>query len=167
MRTHSIQEVIGNKEVEIRVDTRIKTDIKVQNNRPDLFVYDKKKGEITLIEVGITNQDLLQTVETEKNRKYDLLANELALLYKAKVKIVPIVMTWEGIVTNYHKKYLKELEITKNIQAYMQSRTLKKTLESVNFDFRRGVEEDIATEEMVTNTNNTESIESAVAITAC
>ena len=121
----------------------IKTDIKLPNNRPDLFVYDKKKGEITLIEVGITNQDLLQTVETEKHRKYDVLANELGLIYKVKVKIIPIVMTWEGIVTIYHKKYLKELGITKNIQAYMQSRTLKKTFESINLDFRRGTYENL------------------------
>ena len=48
-------------------------------------------------------------------RKYDLLANELALIHKAKVNIVPIVMTWDGIVTNYHRKYLKEIGITENI----------------------------------------------------
>ena len=144
MRSHSVQEIVGNEDVEIRVDTRIKTDIKVPNNRPDLFVYDKKNSETTLIEVGITNQDLLQTVETEKKRKYDLLASELTLIYRAKVKIILIVMTWDGIVTNYHSNYLKELGITTNIQAYMQSKVLKKTLESINFDFRRnGLEEDM------------------------
>ena len=57
----SLQKIIGNNEVEI------KTDIKLPNNRPELFIYDKKKEEITLIEVGITNQDILQTVESEKN----------------------------------------------------------------------------------------------------
>ena len=92
------------------------------NNRPDLFVYDKKKREITLIEVGVTNQDVLQTVESEKKRKYDLLANELALIHKAKVNIVPIVMTWDGIVTNYHRKYLKEIEITNSIHAIQSTK---------------------------------------------
>ena len=43
-------------------------------------MYDKKKREIILIEVGITNQDLLQTTESEKMRKYDLLANEFGTL---------------------------------------------------------------------------------------
>jgi hypothetical protein len=42
LRSHSVQEVVANENVEIRVDTRIKTDIKIQHNRPDLFVYDKK-----------------------------------------------------------------------------------------------------------------------------
>ena len=51
MRTHSIQETVANENVEIRVDTRIKTDIKVDKNRPDIFVLDKKKREITLIGV--------------------------------------------------------------------------------------------------------------------
>src|SRR5262245_55802984 len=100
VRTHSIQETVANKNAEIRVDTRIK----IQNNRTDLFVLDKRKNEILLVEVGITNLDLLQSVEVEKSRKYDLLANELSLIYKCKVRIIPYVMTWDGIVTTHHKR---------------------------------------------------------------
>ena len=36
--------------------------------RPDLFVYDKKRKEIALIEVGITNLDILTQVENEEIR---------------------------------------------------------------------------------------------------
>ncbi|TBT97257.1 hypothetical protein CWI37_2390p0010, partial [Hamiltosporidium tvaerminnensis] len=93
---------------------RIKTDVKIRNNRPDIFILDKKKNKITLIEVGITSQDSLQIVETEKLRKYDLLANELGLIYKCSVEIIPYVMTWDGIVTKYHKSHLKRLEIPMN-----------------------------------------------------
>ncbi|TBU11668.1 hypothetical protein CWI38_1091p0010, partial [Hamiltosporidium tvaerminnensis] len=75
IRSHSVQKILDNEYAEIRVDTRIKTDIKIRNNRPDIFILDKKKNKITLIEVGITFQDSLQIVETEKLRKYDLLAN--------------------------------------------------------------------------------------------
>ena len=57
IRSHSIQETVANVNAEIRVDTRIRTDIKVQNNRPDLFVLDKRRNEIMLIEVGVTNQE--------------------------------------------------------------------------------------------------------------
>jgi hypothetical protein len=80
MWTHSVQEVMTNERAEIRVDTRIKIDIKVQNNRPDLLVLDKRNNEITIIEVGITSQDQLQKVGAEKHRKYDLLAKELGIL---------------------------------------------------------------------------------------
>ncbi|KAF7678769.1 hypothetical protein TCON_2590 [Astathelohania contejeani] len=86
LRSHSIQEVMENERAEIRVDTRIRTDILIKNNRPDIFIYDKKENEIILVEVGITGQDNFQIVETEKKRKYDLFTNELGLLYKTKLK---------------------------------------------------------------------------------
>ncbi|TBU05584.1 hypothetical protein CWI39_0661p0010, partial [Hamiltosporidium magnivora] len=71
---------------------KIKTDVKIRNNRPDIFILDKKKNNITLIKVGITSLDSLQIVETEKLRKYDLLAHELGLIYKCSVEIIPYVM---------------------------------------------------------------------------
>lgn len=61
-KTHSVQEVVANDKIEIRVDIIIKTDINIQHDRPDIFLHDKKN--ITLIEIGITN--LLTQVENEK-----------------------------------------------------------------------------------------------------
>ena len=89
--------------------------------------------------MGITSQDQLQTVETEKKHKYDLLAGELGMLHKCTVEIIPYVMTWDGIVTKYHKKYVHKLGIQPNVEAYMQSRVIKRTLESVSFEARRGI----------------------------
>ena len=54
-------------------------------------------------------------------RKYDLIANELGLIYKCKTRIIPYVITWDGIVSVYHKKYMSELGITPSIEAYIQS----------------------------------------------
>ena len=73
-------------------------------------------------------------------RKYDLLANELSLIYKCKVKIIPYVMTWDGIVSTYHKKYTETIGIPYTTEAYIQTRVLKKTLESVSFERRRSYE---------------------------
>ncbi|TBU13328.1 hypothetical protein CWI38_0465p0010, partial [Hamiltosporidium tvaerminnensis] len=112
IRSHSVQEILDNEYAEIRVDTRIKTDVKIRNNRPDIFILDKNKNKITLIEVGITSQDSLQI---------------LGLIYKCGVEIFPYVMTWDGIVTKYHKSHLKRLEIPMNVEAYIQSIVLKKT----------------------------------------
>ena len=128
---------MANKNVEIRVDTRLRTGIKIQANRPDIFVLDKKRREIILIEVGITSQDRLQTVETEKKRKYDVLANKLGSEYECKTKIIPYVLTWDGVVTKYHRKYSHEIGITDSVEAYIQTIVLKKTLESISFDYRR------------------------------
>lgn len=147
LRSHSVQEVIAKEHAEIRVDTRIKTDVKIQHDRPDLFVFDKKRKEITLIEIGITNLDLLTQTENEKTRKYDLIANEVSLIYKCKVKIIPYVLTWDGIVTNFHKRHSNEIGLQPKIEAYIQAIVLKKTLESISFERRRGIEEDDGHEE--------------------
>ncbi|EQB59710.1 hypothetical protein NAPIS_ORF02702 [Vairimorpha apis BRL 01] len=130
--------MMSNDNSEIRVDTRISTDIKVNHNKPDIFVLEKKNKEILIVEVGITNQDLLTIVENEKLRKYDLIANELGIIYKSKTKIILYVMTYDGVVTTYHKKYIKELGIQPSLDAYIQSLVLKKTLESISLERRRG-----------------------------
>jgi hypothetical protein len=31
-------------------------------------------------------------------------------------------MTWDGVVTKYHKKHIKELGVTPTIEAYIQSK---------------------------------------------
>ena len=144
IRSHSVQEIVSNEKAEIRVDTRIKTDVKIQCNKPDIFVLDKVSKEITLIEVGITSKDNLQTVETEKMRKYDLLANELGLIYKCKTTIIPYVISWDGLVTSFHNRYVSMLGLSKSVEAYIQSVVLKKTLGSISLEYRRGHGENIS-----------------------
>lgn len=58
-------------------------------------------------------------------------------------------MTWDGVVTNYHKKYIQELGIQPSLEAYIQSVVLKKTLESISLERRRGHDQDEAGEEEV------------------
>ena len=47
-------------------------------------------------------------------------------------------MTWDVVVSTYHKKYIESIGIPQNIEAYIQIRVLKKTLETVSFERRRG-----------------------------
>ncbi len=141
LRTHSVQEINANSNVEIRVDTTVATSTKQSANRPDIVIHDKKRREIIIIEVGITSQDQLQIVESEKKRKYDVLANEMGSMHNCKTRIIPYVMTWDGIVTKYHSAYSKEIGLTTRVQAYIQYIVLKKTLESISFDYRRGSED--------------------------
>ena len=51
-------------------------------------------------------------------------------------------MTWEGLVTKYHKKHISEIGIQLKTEAYIQSLALKKTFESISFERRRGLEEE-------------------------
>lgn len=78
-------------------------------HKPGIFIYDKVKSEVVIIEVGITSFDNLHTLETEKKRKYDELVNKCKALYNVQtMRIIPYVMTWDAIVTSYHRAYCKE-----------------------------------------------------------
>ena len=137
LRLHKITKKIENCYASIITDMPIATDIQVQANRPDIIVYDKIKKEITIIEVGVTSQQNLQTTEITKKRKYDLLAKELNQLENMPVKIVPFVITWDGVVTKYNKDYRETLKITDKMLAYIQTVVLKKTLETISSEYRQ------------------------------
>jgi hypothetical protein len=47
-------------------------------------------------------------------------------------------MTWDGLVTTYHQTYRKSLNLNNHVEAYIQSRVLRMTLESLTMDSRRG-----------------------------
>ena len=98
-----------------------------------------ERRKSTTIEIGITSQDQLQTVETTKLHKYEHLAGEIARMYKHEVEIIPYVLTWDGIVTRHHGKYVARLGLPKTVEAYIQSRVIRRTLESISSDRRRGL----------------------------
>ena len=83
-----------------------------------------------IIEIGITSQDRLRTVKTEKLHKYDMLGGELSMIHKCRTRIIPYVMTWDGIVTKCHRSYVRQLGLPTNVEAYIQTRVLKRTLEA-------------------------------------
>ncbi|XP_029654827.1 uncharacterized protein LOC115228368 [Octopus sinensis] len=139
LKTYSVQSVVANEVVEIRVDTTISTDTAVSNNKPDIFVHDKMRNTITLIEVGITSQNFLKQVEVEKFHKYDFLANELGAIHRAKVKIIPFVLTWDGIVSRIFKSHLDSIAVEDRVAAYIQTLGLRKTLESMQVETRHGI----------------------------
>jgi hypothetical protein len=49
------------------------------------------------------------------------------------------VVTWDGVVTNFRRRYRNDLGITPTIEASIQSRVLKTTLEAIPFEKRRGI----------------------------
>ena len=89
--------------------------------------------------MGITSYNNLRTVETEKARKYDLLANYLGSLHGFQTRIIPFVITWDGIVTTFHKNYCMQLGVDDSILPHMQFKAIKMTLESMSFDYRRRI----------------------------
>ena len=137
LKNYKVQNVISNERVKIKSDVPILTELRIDNNKPDLMIHDLKTNEILLIEVGITNKDSLSTTEVTKSRKYELLANELKSMYNAQnVTTVPVVMTWDGLVTKHFKRHMKRLQVEDKLVAYIQSVVLKRTCESILIDCR-------------------------------
>ena len=62
------------------------------------------------------------------------------------MKIIPYVLTWEEIIATYHKKYCKELEITPETEAYIQSKVFPLTIENISYDYKRRREEKLENE---------------------
>ena len=91
-----------------------------------------EKNEIIFIEVGITNKEKLVEVEIEKKRKYQNLAEEVKMQMKAtKALVVPIVLTWDSIVTKHFRKHCQNIALPDNLKAYIQSTTLRRTAQSI------------------------------------
>ncbi|KAI5175107.1 hypothetical protein PAEPH01_2116 [Pancytospora epiphaga] len=66
-----------------------------------------------------------------------VLANKLGQEYGRRTRIIPYVITWDGVVTKYHRRHLKDIGMTESIESYIQTILLKKTLESISFEYRR------------------------------
>ena len=67
-----------------------------------------------------------------KKTKYDLLADQLRLMYKLKkVKVIPYVMAFDSTVSKNHIDYCKYIGINKKIDAYVQTRVMKLTTDMV------------------------------------
>ncbi|OTF71712.1 hypothetical protein BLA29_002093, partial [Euroglyphus maynei] len=97
LKNYRVENVVSNERVRIKSDVPIMTDNRIDHNKPDLMIHDLKTNEIWLIEVGITNKNILPNTEITKTRKYEMLANELKSTLRANVQIVPIVITWDGL----------------------------------------------------------------------
>jgi hypothetical protein len=143
LKNYKVQTVISNENVKIKSDVPILTELRIDHNKPDLLIHDLRAKEITLVEVGITNKKSLATTELTKARKYELLANEFTCLYpNTKVTVIPVVMSWDGLVTRHFKRYMQQLQVKSKLQAYMQTVVLKRTCESILVDVqeKRGSE---------------------------
>ena len=69
-------------------------------NRPDITFTNKKKTKTTyLIDIAVPNTHNLAKAITERQRKYQELANELCAMWKQNTaQVVPIVISSAGVI---------------------------------------------------------------------
>ncbi|KAG0435725.1 hypothetical protein DMUE_4575 [Dictyocoela muelleri] len=147
LKHHKMEKVIKNENAEIISDLPIITDSHIKHNKPDIIIQDFRQNITYIIEIGITSADNLRKVEVEKYEKYRLLGKEIEIMYGRKTIIIPYVLTWDGITTEYNKKYRKLLGINNRLHGYIQCISMKLTSEIILSSIENSIHKTILNEE--------------------
>ena len=105
--------VLENEKVKLLWDFSIQTEIKIDHNKPDLVLLDKKRRTCYIIDVACPFDTRIEKKEKEKFEHYTDLKYELLKVWKTdvnKVYIIPIVIGALGTVTKNVAKYLEKID---------------------------------------------------------
>ena len=93
-------------------DFTVQCDRKVEARRADIIFIDKKEREVAITDVAIPGDDRLKDRELEKLKKYQLLKDEIAKVWRMrKVVVVPVVIGALGAVSVNFKEYMKRIDV--------------------------------------------------------
>lgn len=102
-------------------DRSIITDKPVPHNRPDIVYIDKLGRQGLLVDIAVPLTHNLEETEKFKIAKYQDLAEEMKRIWKLNViKIIPLVISVEGVVTTNFKQNLALLGIPQNFCILLQ-----------------------------------------------
>ncbi|KAK1939482.1 hypothetical protein X943_000424 [Babesia divergens] len=102
--------------------------------KKDIILAEEKKNRITVVEVGVTCQDNLEQVEIEKKHKYEALKKQMEhhkWNKNTEIRLIPYVMTCDGLVTRYHRNYRQELGVPDRMEGQIQRICLQQTYDFV------------------------------------
>ena len=119
--------VINTPSKEIWWNKIITTINKIEHNRPDIVIWDKKQATCTVVEVGVPLDFNVTSRRKSKKDKYILLVSELQQLYPGfKYQVTPIILGALDAVPKQLKEELKKLNIKDN-QLKNVTKKLQKT----------------------------------------
>ena len=77
----------------------ILTDKTINFNRPDITFMNKKTKNTFLIDIAVPNRHNLAKTITDKQNKYQELANEICAVWKQKAaEVIPIVISSTAVI---------------------------------------------------------------------
>jgi hypothetical protein len=113
--------VLENDNFKLYWNRSIITDKTIPCNRPDITFMNKKTKNTLLIDIAIPNTHNLAKTITEKQNKYQELANEIHEIWKQDAaQVVPIVISATGIIPKSLSQSLKRLNVHPNTYIHMQ-----------------------------------------------
>ena len=112
--------VLENENFNLYWNRSILTDKTVPLNRPDKTFMNKKTKKTYLIDIAVPNTHNLAKTITDKQNKYQELANEVCAMWKQKAaQVIPIVVSSTGVIPKSLSQSLKRLNLHPN--TYIQT----------------------------------------------
>ena len=100
--------VLENDDFKLYWNCSILADKTVLFNRPDITFMNKKTKNIFLIDIAVPNTHNLAKTITDKQNKYQELANEICAKWKQNaVQVIPIVISSTGVIPKSLSRSLK------------------------------------------------------------
>ena len=91
------------------------------NNRPDITFMNKKPKNVFLIDIAVPNTHNITKTITDKQNKYQELANEICAMWKQKAaQVIPIVISCTGTIPKSLSQSLKRLKLHPNTYIQLQ-----------------------------------------------
>ncbi|XP_044755006.1 uncharacterized protein LOC123313959 [Coccinella septempunctata] len=114
--------VAENEQAKIFWDFPFVTDRPLEHNRPDLVLWMKQEGMAVIVDFSVPLDHNIAQAYDSKIVKYTELARELKTLWKLErqVRILPLVISSNGLVHVNTTKHLAELQLPDNTLQWMQ-----------------------------------------------
>jgi biopolymer transport protein ExbD len=94
---------------------------KIPFNQPDITFMNKKTKNTLLIDIAVSNTHNLAKTVTDKQKKYQELANEICAMWKQnKAQVIPLVISSTGVIPKSLLQSLKRLNLHSNTYMQMQ-----------------------------------------------
>ena len=117
--------VLKNNNFELYWNRSIISDKTIPANRPDITFTNKKTKTTYLIHIAVPNTHNLVKKITEKQSKYQELANEICAMWKQNtVKVIPIVISSTGVIPKSLSQSPKRLNLHRNKYTYISVKIL-------------------------------------------
>ena len=120
--------VLESKDTVMYWDRPVLTDRTVDYNRPDIVLVNKKEKTALIIDISCPLSTNLQKTEAEKIRKYQNLCIDMKLTWQlSEVRVVPVVISVTGVVTEKLKTSLEKLNLPQTLIKHLQRTTIMQT----------------------------------------
>jgi len=113
--------VLENENFKLYWNRSILTDKTIPLNRPHITFMKKKTKNTLLIDIAVPNTHNLDNTVTDKQNKYQELANELCAMWKQKAaQVTPIVTSSTGVIPKSLSQSLTRLNLHPNTYTQLQ-----------------------------------------------